>query len=63
MNVYAKSYNGPESGQGRVDRYAAYGNFRFDSEIPPEAKTAEGLLALYTPRRGVEPDALGTSAG
>ena len=45
------------SHSGRIDRYAAYGNFRFDGEIPPEAKTPEGLLAMYTPRG--EADELG----
>ena len=46
------------SSSGTVDRYAAYGNFRFEGDIPPEAKTADGLLAMYTPRGGA-PDALG----
>lgn len=47
------------SRSGRVDRYAAYGNFRFNGEIPKEAKTADGLLAMYQPRGGGKADALG----
>ena len=46
---------------GRIDRYTSYGNFAIPTSgaIPPEAKTADGLLAMFRPPVGEEPDELG----
>lgn len=41
------------------DSYALYGNFRVAQQIPKEAKTADGLMALYTPEDESKIDDLG----
>lgn len=46
---------------GKVDKLVCYGNFKLteDGRCPPEAKTADGLKAIYAPPPGVHVDELG----